>query len=275
MSGYSFDTAPAALRAFLARLVGDTRDLLGARLRGIILHGSLAMGSYYPPKSDIDLLIVVDDLDEAAGGDLYDLLSRRNAARPYVAGLEVSAVRARDLERPIHPLPFLIHLGDNTAGPQPRPEGALPRDLDLVAHLMVARERGLSLVGPPPDQLIGPIDWNDYLAAVKADIDWLLSGEAIVETPRYAVLNLCRWTMMQATPRQLVPSKEEAALWALERLPPEHHAIVDHALRVYRDDADVTPDALIAAGGPWDDKALRAFRDWVRAGEAGRAAEGT
>lgn len=261
MPGYASHTAPAALRTFLDELIDEVRARLGERLIAVVLHGSLAMGSFYPPKSDIDLLLVISELDEASSAELYRLFERRHERRPYTAGLEMSAVRAADLASPEHPMPFLTHFSSGTKGPQPWKDGMLPVDHDLMAHLMVAKTRGVSLVGPPPAELIGPIAWSDYIASVRGDIDELLSGDVVLQSPRYAVLNFCRWAMMQAGAEQIVPSKEEAAVWALGRIPKAHHPIVAKALDVYRSDEAVGIADLIGAGGPWDEDALRGFRD--------------
>lgn len=49
------------IRRFAKGLMELFIEELGRQLIGIYLHGSLAMGSYYRPKSDIDLLVVVQD----------------------------------------------------------------------------------------------------------------------------------------------------------------------------------------------------------------------
>lgn len=145
MPGLRLDTAPGELRAFVDGIARDTQTLLGNRLAAVILHGSLAMGSFYPPKSDIDLLILVHDLPEAAGPILYDLLARHHAARPYAGGLEASVILVADARAPYHPVPYLVHFSETTTGFRSWQDGALPMDEDLVAHLTVARHRGVSL----------------------------------------------------------------------------------------------------------------------------------
>jgi streptomycin 3"-adenylyltransferase len=246
-------------------MVAELEALLHERLVAVMLHGSLAMGCYYPPKSDLDVLVVVSDLpDERERKATYDLLARHDATRPYTAGLEVSVIRARDAAHPVHPLPYLAHYGSGTTCLQALVDGSAPLDADLAAHLMVTKQRGLSLYGPSPAELIGPIDWSDYLAAVRYDIDELLSGDAITKSPRYAVLNLCRWLMMDGGRERLVPSKEEAALWAIARLPGQQRAVVELALEAYRSAAPVPEHELLLAGGPWDEAALTRFRGWVR-----------
>lgn len=268
MPAYGHETAPPALRDYLARIVRETRDLLGGDLVAVILHGSLAMGAFHPPKSDIDLLVVTPDPGEPAARALHGLFARLHEQRPSTAGLEVSALRPEDLRAPVHPSPYLTHFSSGALVPQARKNGALPRDPDLVAHLMVARQRGVSLFGPPPADLIGPIRWEDYLAAVKYDIDDLLTAEGLLGSPRYAVLNLCRWAMIRSGEATLVPGKTEAARWALSSLPPAHHRLIAQALAAQQSEAPVGPEGPGRAGGPWDEAALLAFGDWVRRSSA-------
>ncbi len=47
------------IREYILGLVEMLKSKLDDNLAGVYLHGSLAMGSYFPPKSDIDLIIVV------------------------------------------------------------------------------------------------------------------------------------------------------------------------------------------------------------------------
>ena len=50
---------------------------------GVYLHGSLAMGGFYRPKSDLDLLVVVDSplTDEHRRSLATDMLGRNNVRR--------------------------------------------------------------------------------------------------------------------------------------------------------------------------------------------------
>lgn len=57
----SWETGDGDLRSFvLASVDAVGRQLGGAGFVGAYLHGSLAMGPFYRPKSDLDLLLVVD-----------------------------------------------------------------------------------------------------------------------------------------------------------------------------------------------------------------------
>lgn len=243
----------------------DIEANFSTELRSVILQGSLATGSFYVPKSDIDIIVIVTDLTENQREAFYDLLKKYHETRPYTGGLEASVLRARDAQDPRHPMPFLLHFSETTDGLQPIINDRLPEDEDLVANLMVARERGIALSGLSPRKVIGAIPWDNYLSSVRADIKWILEGEHLLTTPFYSVLNLCRWLMMQSPNAHMIPSKEEAGEWALKNLPATESSIVAKALDVYRSNREVHSREERKVGGvAWDQYELLHFRDYMR-----------
>src|SRR5690606_19751324 len=116
MHGTSFDTADEALKAHIAGVVKELESELGNGLSAVILHGSLAMGTFHAPKSDIDLLVLVDDISADQARRLYELFERHHSRRPYAGGLEVSVLRASDARSPEHPLPNLARFSETTTG---------------------------------------------------------------------------------------------------------------------------------------------------------------
>jgi streptomycin 3"-adenylyltransferase len=260
------ETADEALHNYLSCLVDDLRGELGGRLHAIILHGSLGMGTFRPPKSDIDLLVLVNELSFAQASALYSLFERHHARRPYAGGLEASVISSSDARLPVHPLPSLVHFSETSGGLRPWPDGVPPTDSDLIAHMMVAKYRGHSLFGPSPDDVIGEVPWASYLDAVRGDIAWILEDENLLTTPYYGVLNLCRWAMMADTEGRIVPGKEEAGVWALSHLPTALRGIIEQSLAAYRStDWPRTIAERRMLGGPWSRAALIAFRNDMRA----------
>lgn len=265
MSGSSSKDVEETLRSYLDEVVAALRGALADRLSAIILHGSLAMGSFRMPKSDVDLLVLVEDLTVDEAGLLHAVFERLHRRRPYVGGLEVSVIRADDARSPRHPLPYLVHFSETTTAPQSWSGGRPPTDEDLIAHLTVAKYRGVGLHGPPPSEAIGDLSWADYLASVWGDIAWILEGENILASPYYGILNLCRWAMMAEAADHIVPGKEEAGEWALTHLPGEHGALVAQALAAYRaSDWPRTQRERQLSGGPWHREPLIAFRDYMQ-----------
>jgi streptomycin 3"-adenylyltransferase len=223
----------------------------------VYLHGSLAMGSFFRPKSDVDLLVVVEEPltnphRRRLAADLLQFLDQR----PIVGGIELSVVRRGSLESFEHPMPYELHFSEKWAE-DVREGGSGPRgtDPDLAAHCTMTRLRGLSLRGPEPSVLIGEVPYDAYLDAVMGDVRWILDG-GIVKSPFYGVLNLCRTLQTVLSEPELPPSKDEGGRWALDNLPPEHRAVVTAAMECYRSRAVVPLDLRPCHGHVWDEIAL-------------------
>ncbi len=255
---------PQELQHYLDHVVRKTTELLPHKVVSIILHGSCAMGCFHPPKSDVDILVIVEDLRLKERGDLFCLFKELHAQRPYVGGLEVSAVRIDHAQSPVHPMPFLVHWSEGvTATPSYLDSATLPFDEDLIAHFMVAKHRGFALYGADPRCVIGDMAWCDYVSSVRADIAWILQDRNILSTPFYAVLNLCRWLMMTSSKGMGVVSKEEAGEWGLHALPGDHQEMIAQALHAYRSAHAVSVENRRSAGLDWDSSKLLAFKKYV------------
>ena len=270
-----WDDCDADVRAWVQAATDVFRGELGASLVGVYLHGSLATGCYHRPKSDVDLLVVVrEGLSDAARRRLGRRLLELADARPTVGMLELSVVREGDVRPYRHPLPYEFHFGEGVAGQLRDGTYAHPpdaADADLGAHVIVARSRGVALVGPPPAEVFGAVRWADFVDSVLGDFAWIVEDDHVLESPFYAVLNACRTLQLLREGEGTVANKDEGALWGLAHLPPEHHGVIEAALACYRSAAPVTPETRKTGGRAWDAAALRAFRDFAAA-EAARLA---
>lgn len=108
-----------------------------------------------------------------------------------------------------------------------------PLPLHAVAHgpTMVLLGGG-RLAGPPPAQIFDPVPRADYLDAILRDVGTV--DEFLPWDTRNVVLTLAR--IWSAVATAAVYSKEEAADWALPRLPEEHRAVLELARAAYRGD---------------------------------------
>lgn len=212
------------IRRHVEDMVKALRDLLSPDLTGVYLHGSLAMGSFYRPKSDIDVLVVVPMP--------YQVHYSEEWHDRIVAG-EVD------------------YAADGT-------------DLDLIAHVTHLVQRGVTLHGAPHLEVFGVPPWSAYLDAVMADFRWLLDDEHVAETPYYAVLSICRTLQLMSGNERRVRSKDEGGEWGLNNLPREHHALIGLALAAYRSGAPVTVERSHFGTVAWDAQQLLAFRDYAR-----------
>jgi streptomycin 3"-adenylyltransferase len=258
-------------RAFVARAANILRLHLGTELRSILLHGSLAHGCYFIPKSDVDILAVTAaPVTEPQAREILQAINHHNDHRPHTGSLELSIVLEERALTPDHPIPYELHFGEEYA--DSIRDGLYDyaarrgRDPDLAAHFTVARKIGICLHGTAADQILGPVQWSHFLDAIDAgDLGWILAGENIMTSPFYGVLNACRVLMTRTYGEGTVVSKEEGASWAFANLPTEYREIIRRALDVYRASTPVTPENRRTGGVEWDKEKLLAFRDFVAA----------
>ncbi|NKI23964.1 DUF4111 domain-containing protein [Paenibacillus dendritiformis] len=257
------------IKTFVLTLMERLQGELGARLMGIYLHGSLAMGSYYRPKSDIDLIAVVEDRLEAAKAQAVGLaIAEEGAKSPLIGKPELSVITARTAREIPVPVPYEVHYSaqwhDKIVNREVNYDEERT-DSDLLSHLTYVTQRGICLYGLPISGVFGNVAWAHFMEAVRDDLHWILEAEHIAETPYYGVLNVCRVFQLYAEDSRTVHSKDEGGEWGLKHLPPDYHSLIQQALDVYRSAEPVTEERRRTGGKMWDRAKLLAFRDYARA----------
>jgi len=226
---------PAMLTPQCALLANGCRHALGAALRSVIIHGSVALGGFHPAHSDLDVLVVAD----AALGDgqrralAQALLVTSGAPQP----LELSVITPDQLQPWRHPAPFELHYGETwraltlqqlADGTPPGTAPAARVDPDLAAHITVARARGLTIWGDDARRVLPVVPWADYLDAIDGDV--ADAPARIAAEPVYVTLNLCR---VAAAHHGLILSKDAGARWGWLAWP-AHRPVIDAALAARR-----------------------------------------
>jgi streptomycin 3"-adenylyltransferase len=111
------------------------------------------------------------------------------------------------------------------------------KDGDLAGHITIANHRGVTLFGKALQETLPQVPIEDYRESILSDYYWLLENNLANQV--YGILNMCRiWQHLETG---AVSSKDEGAVWALEYLPAEYHALVRGMLESYRNDAEM-PD---------------------------------
>ena len=213
------------------RLLDGVADAAGNQLVGLYLHGSLALGDFYPPASDVDFHVATAG---PLGPPVLERLGAMHAAFKaeggWVARLEGVYLPPGPLRRPdaaAAPCPTVGSDWGFGLG-RPGPTWVLDR--------WVTRERGVVVTGPDPRELIDPIGPDQLRAAVRASMldDWAerVSGDVAWLRPRnyqaFAVLTMCR--DLYVLDRGVLVSKPVAAAWARSRLGRPWAAVVERAL---------------------------------------------
>ena len=229
-------SAEAALR-FADELAYACAGALGKTVAGVILHGSLTLDDYVPGRSDLDLLVVIDDpLGNARLAALVEAMASRRAAAPGPVDLRLVTRQVAASPTPVPPMEAYLRLTPSSG--VRLEERRNPAERDLAVELSVCRAHGRSLLGAAPAELIGEISDRWVVAAGDAQ---LAAWQAIGDDPPYAeltVLTACRVWRFAEEGRHA--SKAAAAQWALERNPTL--GVVGDALRRRHGDPAVRID---------------------------------
>lgn len=231
--------------AILKSFVSDTQAAFGNNLTGIYLHGSLAMGCFHENKSDIDLLVVVEQplSTDIKRGYVKKILSlNRHAPKK---GIEMSVVLKKDMNPFCHPAPFEMHFSNaHLESYMSDPDDAIMRltgtDRDLAAHVTIINHYGQTLFGEDKEKVFSKVKHEDYLDALLYDLE--NAREDISEDPMYVAFSLCR--VLAYVKEQKVLSKKDGAVWALKNVKSDMHPVIKEALNSYETDSDmlITPE---------------------------------
>jgi hypothetical protein len=247
------------------RLLDGVAEAVGDQLVGLYLHGSLALGDFHPPASDVDFHVATaGPLGRPALERLGAMHAAFKAEGGWVARLEgvyLPPAALRRQEPAGERCPTVGSDWDFGLG-RPGPTWVLDR--------WVTRERGVVVRGPDPRELIDPIGPDELRSAVLASMlgDWAEragGGEVAWLRPRhyqaFAVLTMCR--DLYVLERGVLVSKPVAAAWARSRLGSPWAAVVERSL-AWRADERVDDDSLAGTLG-FVGHAVELARSWDRA----------
>jgi streptomycin 3"-adenylyltransferase len=222
----------------IQRVVSLVLEILGDGVMGIYLHGSAVFG-VLRPTSDLDLLVVLrgpTTPDERATLIEHLLtVSGRGDPTGQSRSVELTIVVQDDVRPWRYPPRLDFQYGDwwrsdfeaGTLAPWESPNP----DLALVIEMALQANR--PLFGPPPAEVFDSVSPADVRRAMLDGIPSLLSD--LDGDERNVVLTFARiWTTLFTG---AIRSKDEAADWALPRLPPEHRAVLAHARAIYLGEA--------------------------------------
>ena len=207
--------------------------ILGTKLVGFYIHGSLAMDCFRWEVSDIDFLTVVNaPLCQAEKEALIRVLLKLDPFSPP-KGLEMSVVLDSVCHPFVYPTPFELHFSN---GHKERCKENISlycrtmngTDIDLAAHFTVVQHYGQVLWGKPIEEVFAPVPRSAYWDSICNDIRD--ATDAITSQPAYYILNLCR--VLAYWRKGLVLSKAQGGRWGLENLP-RHASLIEAALAAY------------------------------------------
>lgn len=245
------------VQSFLDNLLAEIKQITGDQFVGCYLHGSLAMGSFQPGNSDIDLLVVLNKALSTQQKQRLAALFLSQSKHPYP--VEISFLLASKLKEEKHPFSYLFHYSEYwrermEVDKEQVVEKSEGHDADLAAHIAVLLDRGIVLEGPPADSVFPAIPKADYISSIQSDYEECLG--VYLDKPVYALLNMLRfyWYLKEGC----ILSKVEAGERAYEDFPESLHPTINSLLYHYQvketDKQPVEKQELAALKNLIDDK---------------------
>ena len=222
----------------LHRLCDAYRAILGRKLSGFYVHGSIAFRCFSWETGDIDFLCVVDaPLTQPEKEALIRTLLDLSPDAPP-KGFEMSVVLQSACRPFQYPTPFELHFSGSHKARAEADLAAYCRDMhgvdpDLAAHVTILHHVGLSLYGPPIAEAFGEVPRASYLDSILGDVSDAAQDDA---DPVYFTLNLCR--VLAFLTEGAVLSKAQGGQWGRTHLPREHHPLLQSAMNAYRGGAE-------------------------------------
>lgn len=210
------NTPYADVNGILVDLFDHLKQILGERLVGLYLYGSLVTGDFDVEISDIDLLAVTTrDLGDTEFRRLHTMHDELAAAYSDWDGrIEVQYLSASGLRN------FKTRRSPIGAISPGEPFHMKDAGIDWLINWYMVRDIGWVLYGPDPRTLIPPISREEFVAASRAQGMYWVDR---VDQPQdrtwqsYVTLTMCR--VLYACTKGEQSSKLHAAFWVQTQFP--------------------------------------------------------
>jgi hypothetical protein len=226
------------INVLIGELLTGIRGVLGGRLVGLYLYGSLIAGDFDKDISDIDMLAATDE--NITEDDLSRLtaLHREFALRhpTWDDRIEVQYMAAAGLKtfKSVRRRMAVISPGEKLH--------FVDAGIEWLVNWYFVQESGVALCGPSAGKLIDPISIHEFIRAVRDHAlewrDYVTRTQNSRPYQAYAILTMCRalYTVRNGEP----VSKHKAAAWAQRRMPACSSLIADAILwrKEWRSHAD-------------------------------------
>jgi streptomycin 3"-adenylyltransferase len=207
-------------------------DVLGPAALGAYLYGSAVTGGLRP-DSDLDILAIskrslAGEQKAAIIGRLLPISGSRAVGGP-ARSIELTILVQRAIAPWRYPPSVDFQYGDWLRAELERGELPMwPRpDPDVAVLIETARRASVPLTGPPVVAVTEPVPHADLVRAMVDSVPVLMPGIQEGDDVRNGLLTLARIWATLATGE--FRAKDEAAAWALARLPEEHRPVLAHA----------------------------------------------
>ncbi len=219
------------INTFLEEFSKQITSILKDDFVGMYLYGSLALGDFDSDSSDLDILVATKrQLPE----DKFLALKEMHAEIK-----QIGDKGDKKLEVSYMPLDVLKKYDPNNAK---NPFMSSVSDFDIIElgkdwilNRWIVREKGITIAGPSPKDLIDPISKEDIKEAVKHILcnSWAkhMDGPEWMRPKKYqsfTILTMCR--ALYAMEYGEIISKPKAAEWAMKTLDEKWKPVIQNAL---------------------------------------------
>lgn len=224
-----------------------SKDIFGNNLTGIYLHGSYSLGCFNPKKSDLDLLLVIeDDISDEQKMAFMKNVVKMNEEAP-TKGIELSILKREFCNPFVYPTPFELHFSNmHKSWFQTNPEEYIMKmkgtDRDLAAHVTIINKNAVVLYGAEVKDVFGNVPKLNYVDSILSDINE--AKVDIITDPMYVTLTLCR--VLGYLKDNLILSKQTGGEWGIKNLPQEFHELIQEALNCYQSDRRMVASTKVA-----------------------------
>ncbi|MGH2495275.1 MAG: aminoglycoside adenylyltransferase domain-containing protein [Ktedonobacteraceae bacterium] len=200
----------------LELILSSLQRILGTKLVGLYLCGSLVIGDFDPGISDIDLVAAlsseIDEKEFEALQKMHTDFAQQHREWDnrievcYISVAALNAVRSRTS----------IIANISPGEPFHRKESSR----EWLSNWYLVREKSVTLFGPSPKEVIESISKDEFIQNIRAHARawgaWIYDMHTR-GSQAYAILTMCRALYTCTTGEQV--SKKQAALWAQQTLP--------------------------------------------------------
>jgi hypothetical protein len=224
---------PQPVQLLLNEYIGLVNAALPGLLSGFYLHGSLALGAFNFGQSDIDFVAITTRRCTTSDIDALRAIHRTLTERYPRIPLEGSYLEQRNLGQLEDTMPALPYIHDGIFHPSGH------HDINGVTW-WVLKHHGIAVIGPPPDHLDIPVDWDALIVKMRHNLNtywasfitnprhlaWLLNDDGI----QWAVLGVLR--QFYTFREHAITSKIDAGRYGLLHTPEKWHQLIQEAIHI-------------------------------------------
>jgi hypothetical protein len=209
-------TAYAGINELLEILLSSMQKILGKKLVGLYLHGSLVIGDFDPAISDIDLVsALASDLDDTE----YEALQKMHVDfahqnEEWDDRIEVCYISLAALQTVKTGTSLVANISPGEVFHQRE------TSIEWLTSWYAVRETSITLFGPPPKTIIEPVSKDEFTEAIRThtkEWDEWIHDMHNRKSQAYVILTMCRALYTLKYGEQV--SKKQAALWAEQEFP--------------------------------------------------------